>query len=234
MAGYDRCPTMGPAASPNPTPRLAWVRVSFSRTRRKLSGRRPCPAWPWVRPDPSGAALSCWQTRGSGLRAGPGWCCQKGPMTSAGPPPWLVGHNGRAPSWRSPLTVAAAPRLPVPCPPQLRDSPLPPCRGGHPTVYCPRIPDAISSSQTSSFPSCCAQDAEGAQQKPSLLPTWDLVACLECILPFLSAPDPHVLAPSTCSISLGPCLCEAEPGLHVCRGLVVQGQRLRHLRGCWW
>lgn len=91
-------------------------------------------------------------------------------MTSAGPPPWLVGHNGRAPSWRGPLTVAAAPRLPVPCPPQLRDSFTPPAVSWRatPTVCCPHIPNAISSPQTSSFPSCCAQDAEGgpAESKP--------------------------------------------------------------------
>ena len=46
LAGYDRGLTMGPVASPNPTPRLAWVRVSFSRSRRKLSEGGPAPCGP--------------------------------------------------------------------------------------------------------------------------------------------------------------------------------------------
>ena len=37
------------------------------------------PVWPWVRPDPSGAALSCWQTRALAPRAGPDGAAKRAP-----------------------------------------------------------------------------------------------------------------------------------------------------------
>lgn len=105
MAGYDRCLTVGPAASHKPTPRLSWVRVSFSRTGGKLSGRRPRPAWPWVRPDPSGTVLSCWQTQALVLRMvlpkGPHDVCRAGPsrkQASSQPGTWWHAWNASFPS----------------------------------------------------------------------------------------------------------------------------------------
>lgn len=138
-------------------------------------------------------------------------------------------YSGNRAAFSSQPRTAAAPRPPVPCPPQLGDSPLLPCCGGHLMVCCPRIPDAISSPQTSSLPSCCAQDAEGspAESKPPPYLGPGSSLGMHPSLPW--RPATHVLASSTCSVSLGPCLCAAEPGLHVCRGLTVQGQRLWHL-----
>lgn len=57
-------------------------------------------------------------------------------MMSAGLLPWLAGHNGRAPSWRGPFTVATGLRLaPSPGQQQLPGllSPALPSSGIHPS-----------------------------------------------------------------------------------------------------
>lgn len=142
-------------------------------------------------------------------------------------------YSGNRAAFGSQPRTAAAPTASVPCPPQLGDSPLLPCCGGHLMVCCPRIPDAISSPQTSSLPSCCAQDAEGspAESKP---PPYLGPGSSLGMHPFPSLARTRFSLFHLQRLSLGPCLCTAEPGLHVCRGLTVQGQRLCLPRGCWW
>ena len=62
----------------------------------------------------------------------------------------------------------------------------------------------------------------GAQQKASLLPTWDLVARLECILPFLGTPPPTfwplpLAASRWCLVSVQPSLGSTCAGASRCR-----------------